>query len=190
MHTLVSMNDSYLLYYSRTYLECGVEVSDDDEGEDFPDREMETAEFKTLDDGSSWHNYTYAILAYYYDYNLSEGSPMLIVTDDHGDSVQVLTVPQFDEVTNLNNEWRKYFFFGCFRSPLGEVDIKGAGFYDEDIEVLNTGLTVLDAGLCKALMESPSHPGFTPYPQATPFRDETRSELHHLFFSVFFHRAK
>ena len=103
---------------------------------------------------------------------------MLIVTDDDGDSVQVLTVPQFDEVTNLNNEWREYFFFGCFRSPLGEVDVKGAGFYDDETEALNTGLTVMDAGLCQALLESPSHPGYTPYPQITPFRDETLGELY------------
>ena len=168
-------------------------MSGDAVGYDFPGRKVETAELKNLDDGSSWHNHTYAVIAYYVDYNdipslddynLSEGSPMLIVTDDHGDSVQVLTVPQFDEVTNLNNEWREYFFFGCFRSPLGEVDIKGAGFYDVDTEVLNSGLTVMDAGLCQALLESPSHPGYTPYPQITPFRDETLGELYivHLIF--------
>ena len=98
---------------------------------------------------------------------------MLIVADDNGDSIQVLAIPQFDHVSNVNNAWREMYFFGCYRSPLGEVDTTGAGFYDLTDEVKDTGLTVTHPGLCKALLKSKHTPGFTPYNQLLPFRDET-----------------
>ena len=106
-----------------------------------------------------------SILAYY-NYNLSKGIPVLTITDDNGEVVQELEIPQYDGEVEVNpdgdSDGRPYYFFGCFRSSDGFLDTTGAGFYTEDSEypVLNTGFHVFEAGLCNALYESSANPGF------------------------------
>ena len=48
---------------------------------------------ETLDDETHWEDYTHQILAYYDD-NLSRGHPVLTITDDNGEVVQELQIPQ------------------------------------------------------------------------------------------------
>jgi len=154
---------------------CGATVSGDDEHV-FGIREHaeETAILSTKADGTKFEDYTYAVLAEYTDYNLSESSPVLVVTDDEGDAVQTLAIPQYDEVTNINLDFKAYFFFGCWSSPMKKMVTTGAGFYDDTDtvkynvgdQVIDTGLTFADPKLCgKLLAQSVS--AFNPYTQGT-----------------------
>jgi len=158
---------------------CGASVSDDaTHTYGIVGRAEETATLTTLDDGSKFQDYTYAVLAETVDYNLSEGSPILVVTDDDGDVVQTLAIPQYDEVTNINLDFKGFFFFGCWSSPLKKMVTTGAGFYTSDdhvkynvgSEVKDTGLTFEDPGLCGVLLAQ-SVSAFNPYTQ--PVKDDT-----------------
>jgi len=153
---------------------CGASVSDDDEHAfGIAGRAEETATLTTIDDGTKFQDYTYAVLAEYFDYNLSEGSPILVVTDDDGHTVQTLAIPQYDEVTNINFDFKSYFFFGCWSSPLKKMVTTGAGFYNSDdnvkynvgSQVIDTGLTLDDPGLCGKLLAQPVS-AFNPYTQS------------------------
>ena len=68
------------------------------------------------------------------------------------DKVQEFSVPQYDGVVTGDPDDKAGYFFGCFRSPEGVLDPAGAGFYNLGDYVLDTGLTILDAGLCNALL--------------------------------------
>jgi len=146
---------------------CGARVSDDDKHAfGFVKKAEETATLTTIDDdGTKFEDYTYQVIARYTDYNLSEGSPILVVTDDAGYTVQTLAIPQYDEATNINVDFKKYFFFGCWSSPMKRMVTTGAGFYWNDAadtvkyrvgsEVRDSGLMILDPALCKFLLAKP-----------------------------------
>ena len=100
-----------------------------------------------------------------YSYSLDESFPVLAITDDVGDplfiddtldigrdKVQEFSVPQHDGVVTGNPDDKAGYFFGCFRSREGILDPAGAGFYNLEDYVLDTGLTIFDAGLCNALL--------------------------------------
>jgi len=172
-HEGAPCKNSYIDYDEK---DCGVSVSSDDEAAfGSKNRGEEIATLTTLADGTTFQDYTYAVIAEYYDHNLSDGSPVLTVTDDDGgDVIQTLAIPQFDGVTNINYDWRSNFFFGCWSSPKRKIITTGAGFYETDDkvkykvgnQVVNTGLTIRDAGLCKTLGVNPASSGFNPYPQS------------------------
>jgi len=143
---------------------CGASVSADAEHSfGIAERAEETALLSTNADGTKFKDYTYAVLAEHIDYNLSEGSPILVVTDDDGDVVQTLAIPQYDEVTNINLNFKDFFFFGCWSSPMRKMVTTGAGFYDDTdhvkynvgSQVIDTGLTFADPGLCGKLLAQP-----------------------------------
>jgi len=153
---------------------CGVSVSDNDvHNFGFADRAEETATLTTIADGTKFQDYTYAVIAFMYEYNLSEGSPILVVTDDEGDTIQTLAIPQYDEVTNINYDFKDHFFFGCWSSPLKKVVTTGAGFYEHEdhvkynvgSQVIDTGLTFDNPGLCGLLLAQPVS-AFNPYTQS------------------------
>jgi len=155
--------------------DCGVSISSDDSHSfGFSGRAEETATLTTLSDGTKFQDYSYAVLAEYTDYNLSEGSPILVVTDDDGDVVQTLVIPQYDEVTNINYDFKSLFFFGCWSSPKRKMVTTGAGFYDvgDNVkykvggQIIDTGLNVLDSGLCSTLGVDSASSGFNPYEQS------------------------
>ena len=133
--------------------------------------------FETLQDGTNWEDYTHQILVVEDTYFI-KGFPVLTITDENGEVVQELQIPQYDGVVEVNPvspdnippylagvlgapPIPKYlFFFGCFRR--GFVDTTGAGFYVIQDHVLDTGLSPFDAGLCNALYQSYLQPGFNP----------------------------
>ena len=138
-----------------------------------PNLAEESATLTTLADGTKYQDYTYAILVFMGNWlnNLSEGVPQLIVEYD-GVVQQELSIPQYDGTTNINSEWREYYFFGCFRPQLGRVDTNGSGFYNEkddaeDVEdaVIIGDLDILHVGVCKALLDWSGGPGFNHYQQ-------------------------
>ena len=142
-------------------LDCGVIFNRDE----FADYTEHQATLTTLDDGTKYQDYTYAVMADddTDDYNLSEGGLTLTVEYD-GVVKQTLAAPQYrPDGANVNYDGRKFFFFGCFRPQYGFVDTRGAGFYDKDDAVF-AGLRSKDSGLCKALLNWPA-PGFNPYVQ-------------------------
>jgi len=153
---------------------CGVRVSSDAEHPfGFAGKTEETATLTTIDDGTKFQDYTYQVIAQYTDYNLSEGSPVLVVTDDAGHTVQTLAIPQYDEVTNINGEYKAYFFFGCWSSPMKRMVTTGAGFYtDTDTVKYKVGSVVRDSSLslfnpalCRYLLSQPVS-AFNPYDQS------------------------
>jgi len=154
---------------------CGASVSDDAvHAYGIVDKAEETATLTTIADGTKFQDYTYAVLAGYTDYNLSEGSPVLVVTDYEGHVVQRLVIPQYDEVTNINLDFKEYFFFGCWSSPMKKMVTTGAGFYSGSdnvkynvgSQVIDTGLTMDAPGLCGKLLAQPVS-AFNPYAQGT-----------------------
>jgi len=153
---------------------CGVSVSDDESHRfGFVNKAEETATLTTIDDGTKFQDYTYAVIAWISEYNLSEGSPIIVVTDDDGHTVQTLAIPQYDEVTNINYDFKDNFFFGCWSSPLKKVVTTGAGFYNSDdhvkynvgSQVIDTGLRFDNPGLCGLLLAQPVS-AFNPYTQS------------------------
>ena len=131
-----------------------------------PNIAEESATLTTLADGTKYQDYTYAVLVYMEDWlnNLSEGVPQLIVEYD-GVVMQELSIPQYDGNTNINSQWREYYFFGCFRPQLGRVDTNGAGFYHDDGEDAIGDLDILHAGVCQALLDWSNGPGYNHYQQ-------------------------
>ena len=142
-------------------LDCGARFSK----EEFADYSEHHGTLTTLEDGTKYQDYTYAVIA---DddssvYNLSEGGPTLTVEYD-GVVKQTLAAPQYrPNGANVNYDGRELYFFGCFRPQYGYVDTRGAGFYDTN-DVVVAGLDVLDVGLCKELLNWPAA-GFNPYVQ-------------------------
>jgi len=162
---------AYFINYMYDDDQCGVIFS----GNDFADYDTENiavehATFTTVDDGTKYQDYTYAVIADRAgsEYNLSEGGPTLTV--EYGGMVkQTLAVPQYRPGgANLNfdaENGRAYYFFGCFRPQYGYVDTRGAGFYDYDTPVF-AGLDIWDVGLCKALLGWTDGTGFNPHEQS------------------------
>jgi len=152
--------------------QCGVLFSDNDYADyDTENIAVEHATLTTLDDGTKYQDYTYAVMAMRSsesEYNLSEGGPTLTV--EYGGVVkQTLAVPQYRlGGANLNydaDNGRSDYFFGCFRPQYGYIDTRGAGFYDFDTPVF-AGLDILDVGLCKALLGWTDGTGFNPHEQS------------------------
>lgn len=142
---------------------CGAEMSEDGYTDwDYnPSLAEESATLTTLADGTMYQDYTYAILVYMEEWfnNLREGGPQLIVEYD-GVVQQELSIPQYDGTTNINSQWKEYYFFGCFRPQLGRVDTRGSGFYNDDGEDAIGDLDILNVGVCKALLDWSGDPGY------------------------------
>ena len=104
------------------FLNCGFLLSSEDEDADFDAGNVaeEVATLTTLDDGTKYQDYTYAVFANKYSgYNLSEGGPTLTVEYD-GMVKQTLAVPQYRPTgANVNYQELRYYFFGCFRPQFG-----------------------------------------------------------------------
>merc|ERR1712096_73817 len=100
----------------------------------------------------------YQVLAYY-DYNPSVSHGELVVSYE-GEVKQVLKIPQYHGADYVNNNFYKYYFFGCFRPYAGGyyLDTNGAGFYDYGFMIYDEvfgGYELYDHGLCNALLEWP-----------------------------------
>jgi len=147
--------------------ECGATVSADDKAKvTVGDRGTETAELKTLTDGTTFKDYTYAVIAQRItaspntaqipdsDYNLAyAGLKLNFYSDLNGVRLPefVYTVPQGDVINTANKD---HFFFGCVRLNvihLRALDTRGAGFYNTGDDVRGTGYNILDSELCDSL---------------------------------------
>jgi len=154
--------------------ECGARISTDAQ-HSFGNvkKAEETATLTTISDGTKFQDYTYQVLVEFINYNLSEGSPILVVTDDEGHIVQTLAIPQYDGVTNINFDFKRNFFFGCWSSPMKRMVTTGAGFYSfgdsvkykVGSEVRDSGLGTEDPALCNLLLAQPVS-AFNPYDQS------------------------
>ena len=144
-------------------LDCGASVSVS--VDEFADYSEEHGTLTTLEDGTKYQDYTYAVIADNEDGddNLSLTRPTLTVEYDGVDK-QTLAIPQHrPNGASVNPGSRDYYFFGCFRPQFGFVDTRGAGFY-RSWDFVVAGLDVLDVGLCKELLNWPlAGTGYNPY---------------------------